>query len=73
MNCSRKVIASFELVLDLRIEISVIESDSSVNHPTRLKFELGEGIWLNILKVATRHTSVGGWIDMCDDFRRVKK
>ena len=73
MNCSQNITTSFELGLSLGIEISIIESDSSVNHPTRSKFELGESIGLNILKVATRHTSVGGWIDMCDDLRRVRK
>ena len=57
MNCSREVTTSFELGLDLRVEIFVIKSDSSVNHPTCLKFELGDGSGLNVLKVATRNTS----------------
>jgi len=73
MNCSREVTTSFELGLCLRMEISVIGSDSSVNYPTRSKFGLGEGSGLNILEVATRRTSVRGWIDMCHDLERVRK
>jgi len=64
MNCSREVTTSFELGLGLRLEISVIGYDSSFNHPTRSKFEQGEGTGLNILEVATRLTSVRGWIDV---------
>ena len=63
----------FELELGLEIGIFVIGSDSSINHPTRSKFELGEDIGLNVLEVATRHTSVKGWIDMCHDFEWVRK
>ena len=61
-----------ELGLGWRVEISVIGSDY-VNHPTRSKFELGDGFGLNVLKVATCHTSVKDWIDMCYDLGRVKK
>ena len=64
---------SFELGLDLRIEISIIGSDSSVKHLTHSKFELGEGTRLNVLEVATRHTSIRGWIDMCHDLGRIRK
>ena len=73
MNCSREVITSFELGLGLGIEISVIGSDSTINHPTRSKFELGEDTGLNVLKVATCRTSVRGWIDECHDLGRVRK
>ena len=59
-NCSREVIASFEWELGLKIEISVIGSDSFTNYPTRSKFELDEGIGLNILEVATRRTPIWG-------------
>ena len=58
MNCPRKITTSFELRLGLRIEISVIGSDSSISHPTRLKFEQGEDNGLNALEVATRRTSI---------------
>jgi len=44
--------------LGLEIEISVTGCDSSTNYPIRSKFELDEGTGLNILEVATRHTSV---------------
>jgi len=73
MNCSREVTISLELGLGLRIETSVVKSDSSVNHPSRSKFELGEGTGLNVLEVATCGTSVKGWIDMCHDLGRVRK
>ena len=55
MNCSWEVTISFELRLSLRLEIFVIGSDSSVNHLTRSKFELGDGFGLNVLEVATSH------------------
>jgi len=73
MNCSQEVTTSFELGLGLRVEISIIGSDSSINHPTYLKIELGDGSGLNVLKVAMCHTSVRGWINMCHDFERVRK
>jgi len=73
MNRSREVTISFELGLGLGIQISVIRSDPSVNHPVRLKFELGENTGLNVPEVATRRTSVRGWIDMCHDLGRVRK
>jgi len=73
MNCSREITTSFELGLSLRIEISVIGSDSSVNHPARSKFELGEDARLNTLEVAAPHTSVRDWIDMCHDLGRIRK
>jgi len=60
MNCSREVTTSLELGLGLKIDISVIGSDSSINHPTHSKFELGEGTGLNVLEVAMRRTSVRG-------------
>ena len=50
----------FELGLSLGIEIVVIGSDSSINHPNRSKFELDEDTGLNVLKVTTRRTSVRG-------------
>jgi len=59
--------------LGLGIKISVIGSDSSINHPTRSKFELGAYTGLNVLEVATRRTSFRGWIDMCNDLGRVRK
>ena len=73
MNCSREVTTSFELGLDLGIKISVIEYDSSINQRIRSKFELGEDTGLNVLKVATRRTSVRGWIYMYHDLDRVRK
>ena len=73
MNRSREVTISFELGLGLGIEIFIIGSDSFINHPIRLKFKLGEDTRLNVLKVATRRTSVKGWIDMCHDLGRVRK
>jgi len=73
MNCSREVTTSFELGLDLGIEISVIGSDSSINHPTRSKFELVEDTELNVLEAAMRRTSDRGWIDMCHDLGWVRK
>jgi len=73
MNYSREVTTSFELRLGSRVEIFVIGSDFSVNHPTRSKFELGDGSQLNILEVTTRHTSVKGWINMCHDLGQVRK
>jgi len=39
--------------------VFVIGSDSSINHPISLKFELGEDTGLNVMEVATRRTSVG--------------
>ena len=59
-NSSRKVTISFELGLDSRIEFSVVGSGSSVNHPISSIFVIGEDAGLNVLKVATRHTSVRG-------------
>jgi len=56
MSCSREVTTSFKL----GVEISVIRSDSSINHPTRSKFELGEDTRLNVLEIATRRTFVRG-------------
>ena len=73
MNYSLEITISFKLELGLRIEISVIGYDSSVNHPTRSKFELSKGTGLNFLKVAMRRTSVRGWIDICHDLGRVRK
>jgi len=43
MNYSREITTSFELGFGLRIEIFVIGSDSSVNHPTCLQFKLDDG------------------------------
>ena len=61
MNSSREVTISFELGLGLEIKISVIRSDSSVNHQTCLNFELGEDIGLNGLEVTMRaHLSKAG-------------
>ena len=37
----------------------------SSNYPTRLKFKLGEDSGLDVLKAATRRTSLGGSIDTC--------
>ena len=62
----------FELGLSLEIEISVIRSDPSVNHPAHSKFELGEDTGLNVLKTMCR-TSVRGRIDMNHDLERVRK
>ena len=75
MNFFREVATSFELGLGLKVEMSVIGFDSSVNNPTHSKFELSDGSELNILKVATRLTSVRGWIDidMYNDLERVRK
>ena len=53
--------------------IFVIRSDSSVNYPTHSKFELGDGSGLYVLEVATRHTSIKYWIDMCHDLGWVRK
>jgi len=72
MNCSREVTISFELGLGLRVDISVIGSDSSVNHPTRSKFKLGDDFGLNVLEVATHQTSVRDWIDMYHDLERIR-
>ena len=73
MSCSREVTISFELGLGLEIEMSVIGSDFSINHLTHPKFELSEDTGLNVLKVATRCTSIKGWIDMRHDLERVRK
>ena len=62
MNRFRGVTISFELGLALGIEIFVIGFDPSINHLARSKFELGEDTDLNVLKVATRRTSVRGWV-----------
>jgi len=43
MNCPGEIAISFELRLDLRIDISVIGSDSYVNHPTRSQSKLDDG------------------------------
>jgi len=60
MNHPREVTTSFELRLGLRIEIFVIGSDSSINHPTHSKFKLSEDTGLNALEVAMRCKSVRG-------------
>ena len=57
LNCPLEVITLFELRSGLRIKISAIGSDSSVNYSTRSKFELGKDTGLNALKVVTRRTS----------------
>jgi len=63
----------FELILDLIIEISVIRSDSYVNHPTRSQFKLDDGSELTVSEATTHHTLARGWIDTCHDLRRVRK
>jgi len=55
------------------IELSVIGSDSSVNHPTRSKFRMGEDAGLNALKVSMRRTSIRSWLDICLNYERVRK
>jgi len=60
MSFFQKVTSSFELGVGLGIEVSVVGSNSSINHPTRSKFELDENTRLNVLKIATRRTSVRG-------------
>ena len=44
--------------LGLEIEVSVIESNSSNNYPTCLKFDLDEDTELNVLEIIMCHTSV---------------
>jgi len=63
----------FELGLSLGIEISVIGLDSSINYLTRSKFKLDKSTRLDVLKVATRHASVRGWIDMFHNLGRIRK
>ena len=46
---------------------------SSSSYPIRLKFKLSEDSVLDVLKVATRRASLGGWIDTCLNLRRVRK
>jgi len=62
-----------ELRLSLRIEISIIESNSYGNHSTCSQSYLDDGFELTVLKVTTCRTSVRGWIDVCHDFGRVRK
>ena len=73
MNYSREVTTSFELGFGLRIQIPVIGSDSSVNHPTHSQFKLDDGSELTVPEVITRRTSARSWIDMCHDLGRVRK
>jgi len=47
MSYPQEVTTSFELELDSMIEISIMGSDSSVNHPSRSKSKIGEDIGLN--------------------------
>jgi len=44
--------------LSLKIDISVTGSDSSINYPICLKFELDEDTELDALEVATHRTSL---------------
>jgi len=57
-NCSRGVIVSFECGLGLKIKISVTRFDYSTIYPTRSKFKLDKGTKLDVLKFATRRTSI---------------
>ena len=69
----REVTILFKLRLSSRKEFAVIGFDSSVNHPIPSEFELGEDTGLSILEVATRRTSVRGWLNICHNYGRVKK
>jgi len=72
MNYSREVTTSFELGFDLRIKISIIRSDSSINYPIHSQFKLNDGSE-TVLEVTRCRTSARGWIDMCHDLGRVRK
>jgi len=73
MNCSREVTTLFELKLGLRIEISIIGSDSYINHLTCSQFKLDDGSELTVSEVITCCASARGWIDTCHDLGRVSK
>ena len=59
--------------MGLRIEISIIGSDSYVNQPTRLQSKQDDGSRLTITEVITYRTSTRGWIEMRHDLGRVRK
>ena len=59
-NYFREVTALFEWGFGLEIEIFITGFDSSINCPTRLKFELDEGTGLNVLEVAMCRAFVWG-------------